>query len=99
MAHEEEMKDMANSKDKSYKRRGGKKQRQKNIRKRDKKIKREKNREIKCLYVNANGINNKKTSLKIIMETTECDIIFIDETKLHEYSAIPNFEGYTPIHE
>ena len=33
------------------------------------------------------------------METTECDIIFIDETKLHEYSAIPNFEGYTPIHE
>ena len=96
---ENENYDNKESNNNNYVRRGGRKQRQKNTKKSNKKIEREKNQEIKCLYVNANGMNNKKTSLKIIMETTNCDIIFIDETKLHEYSAIPNFEGYTPIHE
>ena len=42
---------------------------------------RDKKNEIKCLYTNANGIKNKYTSLKFVMESTDSDIIFIDKTK------------------
>ena len=61
--------------------------------------KRERKKEIRCPYTNANGIQNKYTSLKIILESTDCDIIFIDETKLYANSAKPHIEGYDIIGE
>ena len=42
---------------------------------------------------------NKKTSLKVIMESTECDIMFIDETKVYSEADKPTVDGYSTIQE
>ena len=64
---------------KTTQRGGNRRSKRKNLRNDNKE---EEEKILKCYYINARSINNKKTNLEIVIENLDLDLIFIDETNI-----------------
>ena len=68
-----------NNNTKTTQRGGNRRSKRKNLRNENKD---EEEKILKCYYINARSINNKKTNLEIVIENLDLDLIFIDETNI-----------------